>query len=188
MEQHEELNTQLPLAITDDHIKFISNFATVLNLDLEKPPKTVEEQFSGHDPNYFRWFDTGDLQDLEMLWCINEIALATPEISHWLPTKEYSMVIAALKSPEWTWAKNLTIRVSVAARNKEPSHSWKMRAFYASKKGLNLTFSQVFDPEKGPNETENKWFVCPALKQGHKCLECRWCWGTNDVAYPWRER
>ena len=36
---------------------------------------------------FFRWFDAGDIIDLQHLMDIYEIARRTPKISHWLPTK-----------------------------------------------------------------------------------------------------
>ena len=35
--------------------------------------------------------DSGDLQSLEMLEAIAEVARQTPEVKHWLPTKEYGI-------------------------------------------------------------------------------------------------
>ena len=40
----------------------------------------------------FRWFDNGDLQSDKMLRDIMWIAKQTPNVKHWLPTKEHRMV------------------------------------------------------------------------------------------------
>lgn len=171
-----------PLTTRPSHHKFIDDFSQVLLADLTNyNPNNIET----HDPTYFRWFDTGDLQDIEMLWSINEIAFVTPEIKHWLPTKEASLILQALRDEDWMWCSNLTIRLSVHLRNEEPSEFWRFQQTKAKTQGLNLSFSQVFDPEKGPS---TDWFECPALKQDHKCLTCRHCWSEEDVAYPWRKK
>ena len=41
---------------------------------------------------YFRWFDSGDLQDVNHLKAIIEIALALPTIKFWMPTKEHNLL------------------------------------------------------------------------------------------------
>ena len=41
---------------------------------------------------YFRWFDSGDLKDMAMLEKIVLICQQTPEIKHWLPTREVKVV------------------------------------------------------------------------------------------------
>lgn len=167
------------LGITDKQHNFINNFTNIINADNKITKK--------HDSRYFRWFDTGDLQGVAMLWAINQIALQTPSTSHWLPTKEYGYVLNALSPSHprtWDWAPNLTLRLSVHMRNSEPSPFWKLKREAAFAQGLTLTFSQVFDEEHGPSED---WHVCEAPKQDHKCLDCRHCWGDKDVAYVWRK-
>ncbi len=53
-----------------------------------------------------RWHDSGDLQGLEHLDNIIEIAIRTPDIQHWLPTKE-SKLVKGINYPS-----NLIIRLS----------------------------------------------------------------------------
>ena len=61
---------------------------------------------------FHRWFDSGDLQSVEMLEAIAQAARLTPDIKHWLPTRESAIVKAWLKSNECP--SNLVIRVSTA--------------------------------------------------------------------------
>ncbi len=58
----------------------------------------------------FRWHDSGDLQDLEHFEKILKVVKATPQVKHWLPTKE-SKIIKAHKGPI---PANLVIRLSGA--------------------------------------------------------------------------
>ena len=37
---------------------------------------------------YFRWHDAGDVQDLEHLNKIYSVCKLTPEVKHWMPTRE----------------------------------------------------------------------------------------------------
>jgi len=110
----------------------------------------------------FRWFDSGDIQGIDMLTDINRIAKATPHVKHWLPTKEYKL----MSSHNLDIAYNLTIRVSNPSRNK-------------SFKGSYDYVSAVYDTKvKGS-------YMCPAPKQNNECGSCRACWdkAVEEVVY-----
>ena len=49
-------------------------------------------------PPYHRWHDSGDLQSELHLAAICEVARLTPELEHWLPTRELAIVLAFVKS------------------------------------------------------------------------------------------
>jgi len=104
----------------------------------------------------FRWADSGDVQSVEHLEKLATIARATPEITYWLPTKEYSYAEQFLKRFEKP--KNLTIRLSAFMIGGKPPTNLA--------KKLGLVTSGV---TKGG-------FSCPSSKQGNKCLDCRACW------------
>ena len=46
---------------------------------------------------FFRWFDSGDVQNVIMALNILEICKQTPHIKHWIPSKEYKMWREILK-------------------------------------------------------------------------------------------
>ena len=115
---------------------------------------------------YFRWHDSGDIQSLEHLTKICQIAKNIPEISFWLPTREYSIVAQYVK----TYGKipsNLTIRLSALMINGQPPVSIANR--------LGCVTSGVSDTG----------FTCPSSAQGNKCLNCRACWdqSVSNVNY-----
>ena len=60
---------------------------------------------------YFRWFDSGDIQDDNHLVAIVRVVIATPKTKHWLPTKEY-LIIARFMRKHGKFPKNLIVRVS----------------------------------------------------------------------------
>lgn len=74
------------------------------------------------DQEYFRWFDSGDLQDWTMLKKISEVCEATPNCKHWLPTREFGIIRTFLKKGN-TIPDNLTIRLSSDMVNELPVHS-----------------------------------------------------------------
>jgi hypothetical protein len=92
---------------------------------------------------------------------IAEVCEKTPEITHWLPTREFSTVSGYVKQfgplPE-----NLTVRLSALM--------FDGPAPIAIAERLGLTTSGASAQD----------FSCPAPSQGNKCLDCRACW-SKDV-------
>ena len=130
-----------------------SNFipAMVMNLD-----KTKNE--------YFRWFDSGDLDSINMLEKIVMICQATPTIKHWLPTREVKVVSDYLKIYK-EFPDNLLVRVSSPMIDGEP-----LKFEYTS---------TVHHKEKA------KGHDCPSRFQNNECRDCRACWNKNikNVSY-----
>jgi len=120
------------------------------------------------DSRYFRWQDSGDLQSLEHLLRIAEIARLTPDVKHWVPTREYRIVIEyrkRLKELGIEHPENLVIRLSAHMVDREPP------------KGYGFPTSTVV------NDHDNG--TCSAPETNNKCADCRACWnsGVENVAY-----
>jgi hypothetical protein len=123
---------------------------------------------------YHRWHDSGDLQSVEHLDKIVEIARRLPQIKFWLPTRELTIV------REWMYTKakggvvrvsqvipnNLLIRVSSTMVDDKPRGAWPWT-------------STVHDQVKPFGRT------CPAPTQGNECRACRACWSAEiaNVSY-----
>ena len=112
---------------------------------------------------YFRWHDSGDLQSLEHLSKIVEIAKRLPGVSFWIPTREMATV------KEWVslygkFPRNLTVRISAPMIGRAPE------------KIAGTVGSSVENPSA---------FQCPAPKQGNSCMDCRACWNpkVKEVSY-----
>ena len=119
--------------------------------------------------NVHRWMDAGDLQSLEMLEKIAAVCEATPDVRHWLPTREYALV-TAYKEKHGAFPDNLNIRLSAYMVDGPLPDGAANR--------LGVTMSGVTsDPSK---------VTCPAYKQGGVCGSCRACWDKNQdvVMYP----
>jgi hypothetical protein len=106
---------------------------------------------------YFRWFDSGDIQNGDMLFNINTIARYTPNIQHWLPTKEAAVCREVLKEIG-VLSPNLTIRISASMMDGKPPGWWPVTSTVYTKK---------------PVDNSSR---CPAPEQGNNCGECRKCW------------
>lgn len=111
---------------------------------------------------YFRWHDSGDLQGVEHLSKLVQIAKNLPGIHFWLPTREIAIVKEFLTRN--TFPANLTVRISAPMIGRVPEK-------IAGTVGSSVENSSAFQ--------------CPAPKQGNSCLDCRACWkGTvKNVSY-----
>ena len=107
---------------------------------------------------WFRWHDAGDLQSVEHMYKIIEVAKLTPDTQHWLPTQERQY----LPKPEDV-PTNLIIRLSAAKVNGTAGNAWS----HSSTVVTDGTAS------------------CAAPDQGGKCLDCRACWNKDvkNVSY-----
>lgn len=109
---------------------------------------------------YFRWHDSGDLQGVWHLKKIVEVCRRTPQVSHWLPTREYSIVGAFLEEGNEI-PSNLCIRLSAHMVDGPPPA------------GLKLPTSTVSSPSR------RRPYACPARTQGNQCGTCRACWDPS---------
>lgn len=117
---------------------------------------------------YFRWHDSGDLQNLQHLDNIVRIAKFLPEIKFWLPTREYKVVSDYAD----VVPQNLTIRFS--------AHMIDSVKEVANKEHSSIVIS---NEAKATLDVS----VCHATRpEGtHKCDDCRACWNKDVkvVAY-----
>jgi len=109
---------------------------------------------------FFRWHDAGDIQSMEHLNKIFEVCRLTPDIQHWIPTREAQF----LKDIDpATVPANLIIRMSSHMVDQGPVKFWPWTSTVTSKGGA----------------------TCPAPKQGGKCKDCRACWtrSIENISY-----
>ncbi len=115
---------------------------------------------------YFRWFDSGDLQSASMLGRIADVARATPEVQHWLPTKEHNLIehyLARNDLPD-----NLVVRISAHQIDE------------AAPEILGLPTSTVHK-DRAPIGV-----ACPAYERHPvTCGDCRYCWDETiqNISY-----
>jgi hypothetical protein len=131
-------------------------------LDSITDPRWVQAmaaQILRHKSKWFRWHDSGDIQSLDHLKKIMAVCMLTPDVNHWMPTREAG-IVSQLKADEIP--ANLIIRLSATKVNGSASASW---------------------PHTSTVVTEGK--TCPAAEQDNKCLDCRACWDKSipNIAY-----
>lgn len=118
----------------------------------------------GKDP-WFRWHDSGDLQDQSHLENIVEVCVRTPHTNHWLPTREVGIVRKFLRTGG-EFPPNLCVRVSAAMIDGVPPRGFENTS----------TVHRV----NGTLGDE-----CPAHLQDDRCGSCRACWdtGVKNISY-----
>ena len=106
---------------------------------------------------YFRWHDSGDVQDEAHLMKIFAVCKSTPTVKHWMPTRE-----AWIKKYLDHCPKNLIIRLSMTMIDQAAAGSW---------------------PHTSTVVTEGR--TCPAPDQSGQCGDCRQCWSddVSNIAY-----
>ena len=121
--------------------------------------RAMAAQINSKKVKYFRWHDSGDVQSLRHLAKIFKVCRLTPEIKHWIPTREAWIKKYLDRAPG-----NLCIRFSGQMVDASPVKSW---------------------PNTSTVTTNPELATCPAPKQGNKCLDCRACWNkqVKNIAY-----
>ncbi len=115
------------------------------------------------DTKVFRWHDSGDLQSVDHLAKIAEVAAQTSDVMHWLPTKEKG-IVAKFKAAGNVIPKNLLVRVSGAMIDGKPPRN------------ADHTSTVVSDPAKA---------TCRAFENNGECGACRKCWNPEikNISY-----
>lgn len=160
------------------HQGWLANYQKATNMIANNPAQWVaacvfqiKRAFNKTGEAYHRWFDSGDLQSVEMLAAICEVAKGTPDIKHWLPTRE-AAIVKSFKANGGVVPSNLVIRVSSTMVGDKP----------ISGHGLTSTVHR-----KGSDHVGH---ACPASTQGNSCGHgdnaCRACWSSNvsNISYP----
>ena len=118
----------------------------------------MAELINSKKSKYFRWHDSGDVQDEEHLLKIFKVCELTPGTQHWMPTRE-----AWVKKHLQHCPKNLVIRFSMPMIDQPAAGSWPNTSTVVSGEGR----------------------TCPAPDQNNECGNCRACWDpkVRNVAY-----
>jgi hypothetical protein len=106
---------------------------------------------------WFRWHDSGDVQDLDHLNKIFDICRLTPGIKHWMPTREAWIKDHVTRAPA-----NLIIRFSIPMIDQPVTGTW---------------------PNTSTVVTAGA--TCPAPSQDGQCKDCRNCWNKDikNISY-----
>lgn len=123
-----------------------------------------------------RWHDSGDLQGPWHLANICAVAEATPDIRHWLPTREYQDVAAYLRA-QGRIPPNLTVRLSAHYVGRVPDVPVEIAG---------LPTSTTHRKGEGAPIRRKGAIVCHAIDSPvNMCRRCRACWDprVTNVSY-----
>jgi hypothetical protein len=162
-------------AFSTVHNAMQKRLESILHPDWVEAMTTLIKHYCADEP-YFRFHDSGDIQNLLHLNKIVEICRNLPEINFWLPTLEASLVhryMTSISAEELP--KNLTIRVSQPFVGQLPY----------SATGSNDTTSLPTSCVMKDVDMFKKKAVCPATTERNECGDCRKCWDrkVNNIIY-----
>ena len=110
---------------------------------------------------FFRWHDAGDVQDLRHLAKIFKVCRLTPDIKHWMPTREawIKPYITSNRKPS-----NLVIRFSGTMIDQPEVMSWPNTSTVTTTPGSR---------------------TCSAPDNAGQCGSCRKCWNPEikNISY-----
>jgi hypothetical protein len=115
------------------------------------------------DSGLFRWHDSGDIQSVEHLANIVRVVKRTPNVKHWIPTKEKALIREYTRK-HGAFPDNMIVRLSGAMIDgpipRDAEH----------------TSTVTTDPAKA---------TCRAFENDGQCGTCRQCWDSNvrNVVY-----
>src|SRR5262245_10051739 len=115
----------------------------------------------------FRWHDSGDIQTEAHCGAICLVAALTPDVAHWIPTREYQIVASYVESGGFI-PPNLNVRLSA------PIIGGRIPSFPRLAHIPNVTVSAVSRDDADYPDA----YLCPARHQGNSCGDCRACWNT----------
>ena len=121
---------------------------------------SMVQQLNWYCKERFRWFHSGDINGVNHLRNIIRVCMETPQIMHWLPTREREFVLACKDEiPD-----NLTIRASGARVDGPPPTWWAQTSTVT-----------LFNAS------------CPSSVEGGSCSDhdCSDCWDrtVKNVSY-----
>jgi hypothetical protein len=127
---------------------------------LKDPRWTAAMSYLINGMSYFRWHDSGDIQDLNHLLMIVEVAKNTPNTLHWIPTREYG-IVAEYVTKFGSFPENMIVRLSATKFNGVAPIE------LAKKLGVLVSGASATD------------FNCRAPHQNNACGDCRMCWSKS---------
>lgn len=124
--------------------------------------------------NYFRWHDSGDIQDAVHFRKIIGIAERLDWVKFWLPTQEH--VAVRKVSRRYSIPRNLIVRASCTI--KAPINSWKRPVGFATTSSVASKVYKKMWPDLVATNSKDTYY-CPSSLQMNRCQQCRACWNPT---------
>ena len=161
-----------------NYLKYANNIEPVQHARLESISMAIADPeyraawiqamiISIGDDDYFRFHDSGDIQNIEHLELYAELARAMPKCKFWLPTREYGIVSAF--TAQFDIPDNLIIRLSAMFTDRAVIVPKTLQGV----KGVAVSNVHSVKPIGT---------ACNAPKQNGECRTCRACWNRKVAA------
>jgi len=131
----------------------------------------IKKEGKRNKKNLFRWFDSGDIYHIDLALKIEEIIKATPDIRHWIPTRQY---------------KDKSILPILKRINKLPNAVARFSSDSVNGEMLNAPYSSTITQNADDIKSSKGVSICGAYKRNGKCESCTACWDKriNTIVYP----
>jgi len=121
--------------------------------------------------DYFRWFDSGDVENETMLEKIYQICLDTPNTKHWIPTKSRGLFDQYL----WEMLESLpNVKVRYSSPSKHGLHD-------DNHGSVAISDRKELTPDMFLCKAKSIGFKKNGKPQPKKCHNCRACWHNKKV-------
>ena len=134
---------------------------------------------------HFRWHDSGDLQSLDHLRRIVEVVERTPDVAHWLPTREYALV-AQYRREFGAFPPNLVVRLSAPMVGAQMPERAGTSSMVIAKGAATPVGVKLCDAPHTRADGSRVEVITPTNRKelGH-CGDCRACWtpSVTKVGY-----
>ena len=153
----------------------------------------IEKAATKSGQPFHRWFDSGDLDSVDMLKAIVQVAKATPTIHHWLPTREMG-IVKEYRKQGGSIPRNLRVRLSATMVGDKPVTSAKRLGVSTSTVHTDKTTLHGKECLAYRTDLTRGVVSISEYKQARKardksydfghCGDCRHCWLSPDnVSY-----
>jgi len=125
---------------------------------------------------YFRWFDSGDVDSVQLAELIEQVIAYTPSVHHWLPTRSHKIPEIRAVLERIAQLPNVVVR-------------WSSDSIHGETVAAPQSSTIVSDDAEfaALRERVGKGLVkCLSGTRGGVCGDCRACWhkAVTVVAYP----
>ena len=122
--------------------------------------------------DYFRWFDSGDIETIELATKIHSVIIKTPNVKHWLPTRSDKVGSISPFITKIMGRNNVSVRKSADNTGVDKPERGGVISFVIKKDAIEAAHKKGI-------------FVCPVgmYADQKSCDTCTACYTDQKVAY-----
>ena len=142
-----------------------------LNTWIEDMVVLITKEGKRNKKNLFRWFDSGDIYCLDLALKIEQVIKATPNIRHWIPTRQY---------------KDKKVKPVLDRINQLPNAVARFSSDSVKGVILDSVYNSTITQNANDIKSSKGVSICGAYKRKGKCESCSACWDKriNTIVYP----